>query len=198
MQNRILSLQFLFGALIVLIACVAGFLLWTHRYLFDPKPPSRLFGLDELLITQDVIPLWKTSDPFFPAGVDLCTTKCIAIHFGTKEGYLGALATQYIYQYGTSGIAQRTFDYEYENKDELYLLVNDWDYQDINAQQTFFGCHYMAGQVRQACLWAGRYDEYIVEFLTTIVPGEMELANIENVVRAIDTKMATYLGSTLP
>ncbi len=43
------------------------------------------------------------------------------------------------------------------------------------------------------CEWAGRYEEYIVVFWCRMVPGEMSLADMERVVRAIDERMAQYL-----
>jgi hypothetical protein len=193
MSNTKLILKLVFGVFLVLTTCIVGLLLWSNRYIFDPKPPERLFNLEDLLITQDVIPHWKAADSFFPAGDNLCTTECLARDFGTKEDYPGALATQYIFRYRTSGIAQRTFGYEYETKDEIYLSVSNWNNQSSNAQQSFFGCGYMAGQVRQVCLWAGRYDEYIVEFIADIIPGEMEISDIIEIVKAIDTRVTSYL-----
>jgi hypothetical protein len=186
------------GILIIVSTCIAGFLIWTHRYFFEPKPPVRSFGVNVLLITQEDIPLWDASTPFFPAGNNLCTTECIALHFGRKENYPGALATQYVFRYLTSGIAERTFEYEFSRRTGVYAPVEEWNYQIPVAQQSFFGCSDMAGHANRSCEWAGRYEEYIIVFNTILVPHEMEWTELRAIVEDIDMRTADYLDKAVP
>jgi hypothetical protein len=52
----------------------------------------------------------------------------------------------------------------------------------------------MAGNVGEACVWTGRYEEFIVVFLTQVNVADMSLAALEAVVKAIDGNVASRLG----
>ena len=185
--------------MILVALFILGTFLSACRGYFEQRAPQRSFTPENLLIGQDTIPAWVAGAPYFPGIDDLCTTECAAIQFWAPQGgYPGALATHFVYRYRTSGIAQRTFDYVFLAQVRSYETVDEWDYQSSIAEASSFGCHSMAGNVGQACIWGGRYEEYIVVFITRLVPGEMTLTDIERVVEAIDTKMADYLGKTLP
>jgi hypothetical protein len=198
MRRRLLELGILLGLMIDLARCTSWIPAWTYRGNLEPTAPARAFGPEDLLLDQDAIPQWLASAPFLPAGNNLCTTECTARQFGTKPGYAGALATQYVFRYSTSGIAQRTFDYEFQIMAGVYDTVSSWDYQSPVAQQSFFGCLNMAGNVAQSCWWAGRYDEYIVSFKSIMVSGEMDLRAFRQVVNAIDEQVSSYVANTPP
>jgi hypothetical protein len=198
MKRNVLEFGVPIGLLTLLVLCTFSIPTWTYRGNFEPTAPSREFDSQDLLLSQDAIPQWEASTPFLPAGNDLCTTECIARHFGTKEGYPGALATQYVFRYSTTGIAQRTFDYEYQAKSRVYRPVKDWDFQSSIAQQSLFGCNTLAGNAAQSCLWAARYDEYIISFITTIIPGEMDLDSLRQILGAIDKQVAHHLEKPMP
>ncbi|WP_448338105.1 hypothetical protein [Chloroflexus aurantiacus] len=105
-----------------------------------------------------------------------------------------------IYRHQSTGIARRTFDKVYLAMARSLDPVSEWTYQSPVAEQSRFGCGNMAGSVGIFCEWGAQYEEYIVVFGVALPPGEVSLANIEqieDVVRAIDARMAEYLGKPL-
>ena len=43
------------------------------------------------------------------------------------------------------------------------------------------------------CIWIAHYEEFIVEFITWLIPDYMSDNDIKQVIKAIDARMARYL-----
>ncbi len=179
----------------LLIVIATGLLIACGNRFWEPRAPERSFTPEDLLIDQGTMPSsWRDVwGPFVPAGHDLCTTECAAIQFGVAASELPIQAEQDVYRYLSMGIAQRTFEKVYLPQRRHLGSMSDWTYQSPVADQQHFGCYDWEERDMPVCEWAGRYEEYIVVFWCRMVPGEMSLADIERVVRAIDERMAQYL-----
>lgn len=74
-----------------------------------------------------------------------------------------------------------------------------WSYQSPIADQSYFACYdYEGREPYPICKWSARYEEYVVVFSSWLIPGYMSLEDMERVVRAIDARMAEYLGKPPP
>ena len=169
---------------------------------WEPLAPQRSFAPEDLLIDQDIAPPgWELTDPTFPAGDTLCTTECATRGFTVSDNENPVRYGGHdVYRYRSTGIAQRTFEKVYLSATRLQTSLNGWTYQSQIAERSHFGCHNMAGNVGLYCEWGAQYEEYIVVFGVALPPGEVSLANIEQIeeiVRAIDARMAEYLGKPL-
>ena len=166
--------------------------------LFEAPAPKRNFTVEELLIGQEPIPsTWQPLKTFFPYGDPLATNESIAMFYGkTINGEQKAYATQLVYRYETNGVAHREFDLYYPGR---YLKSPvEWSFKSSYANESFLGCHEMAGNVGQSCEYAGRYEEFIVVFQTQMIANEMTLIDLEKVANAIDLRMAQYLRKNTP
>jgi hypothetical protein len=179
---------------------MAGFLLLSACYWREPKAPQRTFDIRDLLLGQGILPsAWQATLPFDPGGEDLCSTGCTAIQYSaTDDSGQEVLSTHVVYRYPSAGIAQRTFDHVLLVSEQSKAPVEAWTYQSPIAESTFFGCYPIAGGIRQSCLWAGRYEEFIVTFHTQLNVVGMSLDDLEQVARAIDAIMAEHLDKPLP
>lgn len=188
--------------LMLLIATVILLLIVCGCWFWEPHAPERSFTPEDLLIDQEIVPPgWDLTNPIFPAGDELCTTECVAIRFAVADDQqLVCGGTHSVYRYLSAGIARRTFDKVYLATAMSLDPVNEWTYQSQVAEQSHFGCGNMAGNVGVTCEWASRYEEYIIVLGVALPSGEVSLANIEQIeeiVRAIDARMAEYLGKPL-
>jgi len=190
MEWRVVSIVLTTTIMLFLTAC--GYRFW------EPRAPQRSFTPEDLLIDQEIVPPgWELTKPLFPTGDDLCTTECATIGFKVTDD---ESSIEYgghdVYRYLSAGIARRTFEKVYLSATRLQTSESAWTYQSPIAEQSHFGCGNMAGNVGVYCQWGGQYEEYIVVFGVRVPPGEVSLANIrqiEEVVRAIDERMAQYL-----
>ncbi len=181
--SRILPLIFLvpIGALL-LPSCNLG----------EPRAPERSFTPEDLLVGQEVMPSsWTREEPFLPAGDELVTPESVAIRFRAPDG--DTRSEQAVYRYISAGVARRVFEKVYLPQVGHFHLVSDWTYESPAAEQSHFGCYDWEGRATPVCEWAGLYEEYIVVFRVHLTPGEVTLANVEQVVRAIDDRMVHYL-----
>lgn len=171
---------------------------------WEPLAPQRSFSPEDLLIDQSIVPPgWELTEPSFPTGDTLATRESATRGFFVKTAH-NEYSIQYgghdIYRHQSTGIARRTFDKVYLAMARSLDPVSGWTYQSPIAEQSHFGCHNMAGNVGVYCKWGGQYEEYIVVLGVAMPPGEMTPANIEQIeeiVRAIDARMAEYLGKPL-
>jgi hypothetical protein len=193
-DGRVVSMMVTATVTLLLAACV-------HRF-WEPRAPERSFTPQDLLIDQEIVPPgWELTEALFPTGDDLCTTECATIGFevADDESWI-EYGGHDVYRYRSTGIARRTFAKVYLSATRLQASASGWTYRSSVAEQSHFGCGNMAGNVGVYCEWGAQYEEYIVVFGARVPPGEASLAGIEQmeeVVRAIEARMAQYL-SKLP
>jgi len=180
-------------ALVMLLLIVCGCWLWETR------APQRSFTPEDLLVSPQVMPSsWQTlGEPFLPAGDELVSRESTALRFGVADREPPTQAEQAVYRYDSTGIAKRKFEIVYLPQVRYFELVSEWTYQSPIADQSYFGCYNWEGHATPVCEWAGQYEEYIVVFRVHMTPGEVSLTDVERVVRAIDARMAAYLGKPL-
>jgi hypothetical protein len=113
------------------------------------------------------------------------------------DGYsINRPTQQLVYRYTDSATAKRVYE-------RLVTMIgkppSEWMYQSPIADQFQFACYdYEGREPYPICTWAARYEEYIVEVHSWLITGRMSLHNLENVIRAVDTRMAQYLGNLDP
>ncbi len=169
---------------------------------WEPLAPQRSFSPEDLLIDQEIVPPgWDLTEPTFPTGDTLCTTECATRGFTVSddEGSI-RYGGHDVYRYRSAGIARRTFEKVYLSATRLQTSASGWTYQSPVAERSHFGCHRMGGDARVICEWGAQYEEYIILFSVGMSSDEVSPANIqqiEEIIRAIDARMAEYLGKPL-
>ena len=189
--------RFLFIAL-GLVATV----LWSSCVPEQPAP-ERLFTTRDLLIgVSDMPPGWKVGygpgkgrfyiSPKEDGSEISFYVSDERIPLGRRGAYQGA------YRYHSAKAAKGV----YENlvlPGQVGKTPARWRYQSPIADQSYFACYdYEGREPYPTCEWSARYEEYVVVFSSWLIPGYMSLEDMERVVRAIDARMATYLGKPLP
>jgi hypothetical protein len=166
--------------------------------MFEPRAPQRNFTVRDLLIDGKIVSTeWQSFPPGFPYGDDLVTDESSLEQFGIVQDNTNLyLASQSVYRYPTIGMARRIFKGPYAAGNIALKPAKEWTYQSPIAYQTSFGC--IEYTDARYCDWIGNYDEYIVVFITKIIPSQMTFHDIERIVQAIDQKMAFYLKIPFP
>ncbi len=187
--------RFLFIAL-GLVATV----LWSSCVPEQPAP-ERLFTTRDLLIgVSDMPPGWKVG--YGPGkGRDY-----ISPQDGSEIGFYvnddvppgRNTAGHDVYRYRSIKAAKSVYN-DLVLPGQVGRPPVGWAYQSPIADQSYFACYdYEGREPYPFCEWSARYEEYVVVFSSWLIPGYMSLEDMERVVRAIDARMATYLGKPLP
>jgi hypothetical protein len=170
-----------FASVLFLLSCSLG-----------RKPaPERPFTTIELLIGLEDMPAgWESFPPYKPVDY-LCVNDCATIDFEADTDLPRRRAYEDIFRYKSAVTARKVYK-------ELLLPVGnmppEWSYRSSAADEFTFVCYDYEGREPPICEWTARYDEYIVIFRSWLIPGRMSLTNMEQVIRAIDTRMARYLN----
>jgi len=170
----------------VLLLPACGFL--------EPAAPERAFKATDLLIgVEDMPPGYSSYEPF--SSREFSCAECASIQFPKAEA--GSVATMDVFRYLREGAAQRMFN-------EIILVApyqypeTPWVYQSVVADRSYFGCFEWAeDESAPVCEWVGQYGEYVVVFRTLIGPDGMSLDDMENVIWAIDQRLADHLEKPL-
>lgn len=170
---RIVLLKLAIAISLVLSACT------------QPAPERSFTTMDLLIDPSDVSASWQllfasTSKDHIGSGSHIA--------FLTTDSQ-EARADQYVYCYDS--IPRAKSRYKKFFLDPVGGTPPEWEYQSLVADQFSFACYKTQG--REHCEWAGRYDEYIVTFGVWLIPDRVSLEDVEQVVRAIDERMAQYL-----
>lgn len=180
----------------VIIAAIAGVLLAGCDLL--ETAPERSFTTKELLIgLSEMPPGWIVSNGPVKLKDDVSSKDASVIVFQAETNVVRRGAMQRAYRYRSSSSARRMYE-EYIRPGQFGTTPPEWTYQSLVADQSYFACDDNQGREPLNCEWSGRYEEYVVVFGSWIVPDRMSLQDMERVVRAIDARMAQYLGKPLP
>ncbi|MGB8644600.1 MAG: hypothetical protein WCF84_05135 [Anaerolineae bacterium] len=195
MKIQVLFLSVLLSSLVVLlVACLRA----------EPTP-SRNFKIQDLLIDLSVMPTdWYVSNPLHPFPENRGQQESIEIQFDAKSPTL--YGTQHlVFRYTTKSAA--TWEYQDQAQGEfgVALLVKPWHappelpYTSPIADQFRFECADVKFyDVQTNCVAMAQYDEYISIISTHMDPSLMTFADMGRILRAIDAKMAQYLGKPIP
>jgi hypothetical protein len=174
---------------------IPGVLLYA--YSFFETAPERSFMTKELLISlSDMPPGWVVSNGPVKLKDDISSQDASVIVFQADTNVVRRGAMQRVYRYHSSSGAKRMYE-EYVLPGQFGSTPPEWTYQSPVADQSYFACDARQGQPLN-CQWSGRYEEYVVVFGSWIIPDRMSLQDMERVIRAIDMRMAQYLGKPYP
>jgi len=175
-------------------------LLWSGACLPQEHPPKRSFAIQELLIDESAFPPgWSvsTAGPRPPAKAPLG-------HYESIEStelffyVYGGSAFEEIHRFSSVQGAAREFrrkrDLEFAKReiDTPWVVPPELSYQSPAANQFYLACATQGGI--PMCRAIGQYEEYFVKFNTHMSPDFMTHADLERVLKAIDERMASYLG----
>lgn len=180
----------------VIIPAIAGVLLAGCDLL--ETAPERSFTTKELLIgLSEMPPGWTVSNGPTKLKDDVSSKDASIVVFQADTSAIRRGAMQRAYRYRSSSGAKRMYE-EYIRPGQFGTTPPEWTYQSPVADQSYFACYDYEGREPLNCEWSGRYEEYVVAFGSWIIPDRMSLQDMERVVRAIDARMAQYLGKPLP
>lgn len=162
------------------------------------KPaPERSFTTRELLIGSSEMPPGWTG--YLERSADYISTRDSATMAFEADTTLSLrVARHSVYRYRSAKAAKGVYE-ELVLPGQVGKTPADWRYQSPVADQSYFACYDYEGRVPYPiCEWSARYEEYVVIFHSWLVPGYMSLEDMERVIKAIDARMAKYLGKPLP
>jgi len=163
--------------------------------------PERSFAVADLLLDESALPDgWVTGgEPYDPE--DRMPAEQIVVGFFIDECPFSLRAGHYVYRfYGGSRCAEMG----YRVKTPVWFAPRDgWGPWAAPAELTYesgvadayrLSCYTHQDSGTRTCQAVGRFEEYIVTFLTPMSPNCMTFADLEGILAAIDERMAFYLG----
>jgi hypothetical protein len=155
--------------------------------------PQRSFTTVDLLITlSDMPPHWviRKSGKVSEADLELATDDSARVSFVADGAPVYKPTQLFIYRYSKRSTAKKIYD----DFALSGITPTEWTYQSKAANQAQFACYdYEGREPYPFCRWAARYEEYVVEIFSWLIPNRMSLQDLEHVIRAVDLKMARYL-----
>lgn len=178
-----LRLLILAGVLVVATGCTITIL-----------NPEDSFALEPLLLDESVFPPGATAGPVMET----------ADHHGAvgrlmRTIYVGmGVAVHEVYRYSSEQRAAREFDRQipiWFPRGETWtswVVPAELPYQSPVASRFYLAC--ASHESIRMCGVIAQYDEYFIRFSTHMSPDFMTYADLEGVLKAIDDRMASYLG----
>jgi hypothetical protein len=180
-----------------------GFL--TETLGIEHHAPERSFAVADLLLDESAFPDgWVLGgDPYDPE--DRMPAEQIVVDFFIHECPSSLRAGHYVYSfYGGSRCAEMG----YRLKIAIWFAPRDgwgpWavpaelNYESQVADDYRLSCYTHQESGTRTCQAVGRFEEYVVRFVTPISPDCMTFADLERILVAIDERMALYLGEDMP
>jgi hypothetical protein len=177
--------------LVTILILVTGLLVAHCSFL--ETAPERSFTTRELLIGLSDMPSgWWVS--YSPQKIkdNLSSRDASATIFQAETNFPRRGASQRAYRYRNAWSAQGIYE-DYVLPGQFGSTPPEWTYQSPLADQSYFACDDNLGREPLNCQWSGLYEEYVVTFGSWLIPDRMSLQDIEQVIRAIDARMAQYL-----
>ncbi len=189
---RLIRLAVLIGLCLV---CAGGMHWYNYGYLPWEHVPDCSFPVEALLIDESVFPLgWRASDagPRPPANAPLDhynSIERIELFFYTHNG----IAFQEVHCFASVRGAVREFKRQKSTFfPEGWVVPAELPYQSSSADQFYLACG-VEGSI-QMCRAIWRYEKYFVKFNTHMSPEFMTYADLGRVLKAIDDRLAFYIG----
>jgi len=164
-------------------------------------PPERPFEIEQLLIDDSFFPSGWAIDPegpFVPPQAPLGgynSIERIGLNFYVQNG----VAIEDIHRFRSKDESAEEFKRWQETRfsqreiDTPWTVPRELPYRSLVADQFYFACAQEGGT--PMCRFLGQYEEYLVLFNTQMSPRSMSYTDVERILRAIDERMAHYLGS---
>jgi hypothetical protein len=166
----------------------------------EPESTSHNFALVDLLITRDDMPAgWRID---FPAGKfsdSYYAEEAVTIVFVPETGDRRATGHD-IYRFSSSEVARFKLHNEFipEVINSGEFVPEGWAHPNLSADENKFVCYWKAvdgnPEKFMLCKWTARYDEFIVFFVSWVLPDLMSLDKIEDLIVEIDRKIAEPIG----
>jgi len=163
--------------------------------------PERSFPVADLLLDESAFPDgWLAGgEPYDPE--DRIPAERIVADFFVHECPLSLRAGQDVYRfYGGSRCAEMG----YRVKTPVWFAPRDgWGPWAVPAELTYESrvadeyrveCYTHQESGTRTCQAVGRFEEYVVRFLTPMSANCMTFADLQRILTAIDERMALYLG----
>ncbi len=154
----------------------------------NTSSPSDISLYDFLLTTEEMPDGWVGYEPFKSPN-SLCYVDCASIQFDAQTTNQSR-ATHDVYIYESAKEAKRSYEIQLQPT-LIGEIPIDWNYESEFADQSDFVCYTYKDMSYPVCEWTARYDRYIVDFYTWLVPKKMTLDDLEEIIRVIDRKMLT-------
>jgi hypothetical protein len=158
--------------------------------------------IEDLLLDKSVFPAgWSVSTdgadsiPRAPWTGSTSVVENVELYFYAFGG--GAL--ERIWRFASSEDASQAFErqveYVFRNGEfnTPWTVPAELSYYSSIAGQFHYACATFEGQPSPGCAYVAQYGVYIVHFQTSILPGLMTYPDLENVLQAIDERMAHYV-----
>jgi hypothetical protein len=149
--------------------------------------PPTIRLIDLLISSQDMPVGWKSFEVFSDEYDDLCYIDCAIIQFSPVEEDK-VYSEQSVYAYNTSEEAERN----YKNlliPLQLGTTPSDWSYHSDTASQSNLACYTHKNKAFPSCSWIAQYGQYLVFFVSPLLPDRLSLSDLENIIYHIDSKM---------
>ena len=111
----------------------------------------------------------------------------------------GGGALERIWRFTSSEDASQAFErqmgYVFRNGEfnTPWTVPVELSYYSSVADQFHYACATFEGQPSPGCAYVAQYGVYVVHFQTSMLPGLMTCSDLENVLQAIDERMAQYV-----
>lgn len=156
-----------------------------------PPAPDRSFTTKDVLVgLSDLPPGWSVS-----YGPD----KALQVYRGEESAEIRFSAgspygvAHSVNRYKNAGVAEGVYQ-DFVLPGAWGKPPGEWTYKSGVADQSIFSCYDYEGREPPICMWAARYEEYVVQFHARLIAGQMSLRDIERIIKVIDQRIAQYLG----
>ena len=100
-------------------------------------------------------------------------------------------ASQNVYRFRSVWAARRDYGNQMEFYEMFHYTLSDWKYKSNVANESYFSCRKDPETPILKCDWIARYDKVVIEFGGWLIPNRMTMADMENVIREIDSLATT-------
>ncbi len=165
----------------------------------DEKTTPEISLLDLLISIDDMPSGWRTEFPGDYITGSHYANESVKIVFVPETG-LRQASVQYIDRFSNPKEAKFKLHNEYipEVLNSGEFVPEDWVHLSLSADEDKFVCYRKSFDVSTEeliqCIWTARYGEFIVEFISWVIPELMSLDQIKTIIVEIDGKMTEEIG----
>lgn len=160
----------------------------------DEKTTLEISLLDLLISIDDMPSGWRTEFPGDYITGSNYANETVKIVLVPKTG-LRQASVQYIDRFSNPSEAKFRLhnDYIFERLNLGEFIPEEWVHPILSADEEKFFCYETTLDVSTEefiqCVWTARYGEFIVKFISWVIPELMSLDQIKTIIVEIDGKM---------